>query len=259
MSTKYATGKGTYQGRRLPGVYAMEAKRFYEDTNAPAKARTDVFYNPVLSRGGVRKVPPKPQLQDSLEQSRLNLSRSRDANSMERRHRSELDANPRAFFKRKGALESYVEHASSHSDMLVWQAAQNRDTDTESVLNRLKTSPHTDFYDIPDDNMANTAQRFAQSPLMTHRHKQAYAKRVRSQIRGVDSSSMSSYDGSSIASLDPLDAYKQGARDRHDVRPASAYVLTKADKNFPAHNKLLLKFERDHFTAQNFQDWTKVS
>ena len=35
-------------------------------------------------------------------------------------------------------------------------------------------------------------------------------------------------------------------------------MITKADKNFPAHNKLLLKFEREHFTAQNFQDWTKA-
>ena len=110
MSTKYATGTGTYQGRRLPGVYAMEAKRFYEDANAAKQARDDVYYNPVLSRGGVRKVPPKPGLKDSLEQSRLNLSRSRDANSMERRHRAELEANPRAFYKRRGALESYVEH-----------------------------------------------------------------------------------------------------------------------------------------------------
>jgi len=49
------------------------------------------------------------------------------ARTIEFVHRAELAANPRAFFRQAGALESYANAAAAQSDMLVWQSAQRRD------------------------------------------------------------------------------------------------------------------------------------
>ena len=156
--------------------------RIMPEQSAPL--REVVMNDPVTSSRRRVRAPSAPALEDSMLPSRRQLARSRTG-SRSSNHEG-FAQNPRMFYKRKGALECYVEHATSNSDLLVWQQAQDRDEASRATLNRLKTSPVTDFYDVrpgSDQSVANTSSHFTTSPLMTHRYKDGLAYRRGRQFR----------------------------------------------------------------------------
>lgn len=62
--------------------------------------------------------------------------------SIEHLHRQELLKSSKAFHRRKGENQAYVESAMRQSDMLVWQGCQARDV---RILKRCDIQPFPCF------------------------------------------------------------------------------------------------------------------
>jgi len=187
--------------------------------------------------------------------------------------------DPRAFYRRKGDLEKYVEAATHQSDMLVWQSQQRRDG-TSSLLNRLTVRPLAEGYDLTAAQSLTHTQRMATSPFLAQRHSTAQLRRQRFEVNDplmgtlqrpnhnffaapqssqsgkrllTAASEASNNNNNNNNSLASSASTPQGAggggRCHHHPKGAALAKVVMHDK--------LLDFERKQHQMMNFQDWTK--
>ena len=98
----------------------------------------------------------------------------------------------------------------------------------------------SEFYDIPQHSMANTADRHSTAPMTKHRHRMTTLQRVKRSIRPATTSMSMSRSMASDLTVTTFGPGGDGA-----------------EKNFPSPHKQLLHFERGQHQKVNFQDYTK--
>jgi len=227
--------------RQARGVHALQRSNAVGPPSAlNRKSRTVTSRNPTNNLDVTYEAPERPSTTDSLNPFRAVCSRQRARGTIEERHQAELQKDPKSFFREKGDLGSYLEMAHSQSDMLVWQRGQHREDALLDPLNDLHCRSQTEVYDVSEWSMANT-ERSSQSPMLTHRHKLAHVRRVRSEILGSAGSSRGRRVGSS--------------RPQTSAGAPRSHAVDQAERR--ATRNELLNFERSQHQKVNFQDWTK--
>ena len=242
----------------LPGLHVLErgVESRQKSRQERPSTREVLMHDPIRSLHRVATAPQSPPVIDSLNPYRAMQRRNNDEDSMERRHRVQMESNRKAFVRRKGELGSYLNQATAHADMLVWQRAQHRNDAELSPLNAMLRSnrPLTDNYEVSDWSMART-ERTATSPMIAHRHKLTTMKRTRDQIRDPTTDPTSEFfrfnerrsggpgDASMISSMASI-----GEGTGLGRRPAQG--------DSGMHNELL-SFERAHHQKMRFEEFTK--
>ena len=153
----------------LRGIHSMEVNLIQQPPFPKASTSATNFNTLTCTTSLLPAVPSKPSREESLDQSRLlqPAARLSDPLSFNSRHRDTLNMESKAFFRTKGALESYLEDAHSYRDFLVWQASHPRGNTRGNNPSNFK--PKNDFYSKDGDSLVDT-QRMSTSRLMKNRH-----------------------------------------------------------------------------------------
>ncbi len=152
----------------LRGIHAMEQNLMI----VPPKEKqvsTKSSFDPMTCTSGERSnVPERPFAYEALDQSTLLAPKARllDPLSFNSRHRDTLEREHRAFYRTKGAMETYLEDAHSYRDFLVWQASHPRGNTRGNNPSNFK--PANDFYDV--GHKTTDTHRLSTSRLMVNRH-----------------------------------------------------------------------------------------